>query len=201
MNKSESIVKIAAALVRAQRKMGDATKGSKNPFFKSSYADLNAVREAVIPVFNEEGISVLQPTVFQEGKSFVETVLLHESGEVLTSLTEIVCAKQNDPQAHGSGVSYARRYGLQSFANVGSVDDDGEKAMAREPRGPAKTVAESKSVSATVVSPAVTKEVDSPKETAPVTTKVNSSFRRPKPETASATPSVNKTPAADEGWG
>lgn len=131
MNKSESISKISAALVKAQGEMGSATKDSKNPFFKSSYADLNSVREATIPVLNKNGITVLQPTTVFENRAYVETTLLHESGEFLSSLTEIICAKQNDPQAHGSGVSYARRYGLQSFLCVGNEDDDGEKAMGR----------------------------------------------------------------------
>ena len=136
---SESIIKIAPALLKAQREMGDATKGAKNPFFKSSYADLNSIREAAIPVLNSQGISVLQPTTVKDGKSFVQTLLLHESGEYMSSLTEIVSPKPNDPQAHGSGVSYARRYGLQSFLNIGAVDDDGEAAMGRSPKYPPKT--------------------------------------------------------------
>jgi hypothetical protein len=132
LNKSESIVKIASALVKAQAAMGNAVKDAKNPFFKSSYADLNAVREACLPALNANGVSVLQPTVHAEGKAYVETVLLHESGEFISSLTEILCAKQNDPQAHGSGISYARRYGLQSLVNLGSADDDAEGAMGRQ---------------------------------------------------------------------
>jgi hypothetical protein len=80
MNRSESIVKIASALVKAQATMGNAVKDSKNPFFKSNYADLNAVREACLPALNANGVSVLQPTVSIDGRSFVETVLLHESG-------------------------------------------------------------------------------------------------------------------------
>jgi len=131
MNKSENIGKISIALVKAQSEMGSAVKDSKNPFFKSSYADLNAIREVTIPVLNKNGITVLQPTTVFEGKAYVETTLLHESGEFLSSLTEIIAAKQNDPQAHGSGVSYARRYGLQSFLCVGSDDDDAERAMGR----------------------------------------------------------------------
>lgn len=131
MNKSESITKIAAALNASQKNMGNATKGASNPFFKSKFADLNAVREACLPVLNENGITVLQPTTVYEGKSYVETTLLHESGEWLSSLTEIIANKQNDAQAHGSGVSYARRYGLQSFLCIGAEDDDGEKAHGR----------------------------------------------------------------------
>ena len=131
MNRSESIAKLAAALVKAQSVMGNAIKDAKNPFFKSSYANLNAVREAVLPAMNANGISVLQPTVQIDGKSFVETVLLHESGEFISSLTEVVVAKANDAQQQGSGISYARRYGLQSLANIGADDDDGESAVGR----------------------------------------------------------------------
>ncbi len=131
MNKSDTITNISAALLKAQGEMGNASKGASNPFFKSKFADLNAVREATIPVLNLNGITVLQPTTVYEGKPYVETILLHSSGEHLTSLTEIIAPKANDPQAHGSGVSYARRYGLQSFLCIGAEDDDGEKAMGR----------------------------------------------------------------------
>lgn len=131
MDKSESIVTIAKALATAQSEMGSASKDAKNPFFKSSYADLNAIREAVLPVLNKHKISVLQPTIEVNGESFVETVLLHETGEFISSVTPIIAAKANDAQSHGSGISYARRYGLQSFLCVGAEDDDGEKAMGR----------------------------------------------------------------------
>lgn len=132
MNTSTTITKISAALLAAQKIMGDAVKGSKNPFFKSSYADLNSIREAVTPALNENGITVMQPISME----CVETVLLHESGEFMSSQTPIVCAKQNDPQALGSAISYARRYGLQAMLNVGAVDDDGEKAVDRSPKSP-----------------------------------------------------------------
>lgn len=133
MVSSTSITNISAALLNAQKKMGDATKGSKNPFYKSSYADLNSIREAVTPALNEEGISVLQPTsISADGSAYVETTLLHSSGEYLTSVFPIVVSKANDAQAFGSAVSYARRYALQSFLSVGAVDDDGEATMGRK---------------------------------------------------------------------
>lgn len=119
---------IATALLKAQKEMGNAIKDSKNPFFKSNYADLNAIREACMPALNNNGIVVLQPIVHIDGKNFVKTVLLHESGETFESLTEIIYSKQNDAQAQGSGITYARRYGLQSLVNVGAEDDDGNKA-------------------------------------------------------------------------
>lgn len=125
---------IATALVKAQQQMGTATKSSNNPFFKSKYADLNAIREACIPALNENGIVALQPIVHIDGKNFVKTLLLHESGESIEGLTEIVYSKQNDAQAQGSGITYARRYGLQSLCNVGADDDDGNAAS--KPQAP-----------------------------------------------------------------
>ena len=120
---------IAKALIEAQKEMGNAKKDSTNPFFKSKYADLNSVREACIPALNAHGIAVLQPTVHIDGKNFVKTLLLHESGETIEGMTEIIYNKQNDAQAQGSGISYARRYGLQSLINIGAEDDDGNKAV------------------------------------------------------------------------
>jgi len=124
---------IATALLKAQSEMSNPKKQAENPFFKKKYADLNAIREAVIPTLNANGISVLQPIVHVDGKNFVKTILLHDSGEMLESLTEIVYNKINDAQAQGSGISYARRYSLQSFVCVGADDDDGQKAVEPKP--------------------------------------------------------------------
>jgi hypothetical protein len=131
MNRSESISNFAAAMALAQSEMGTAAKDSKNPYFKSTYADLNSIREASLPALNKNGISVLQPTTVIDGKTYIETILLHSSGEFLSGLTEVVVAKQNDPQATGSGISYARRYGMQSMLNIGAEDSDAEGAMNR----------------------------------------------------------------------
>jgi len=120
---------LAIALVKAQSEMSNPKKGNTNPFFKNKYADLNAIREAVLSTLNENGIVVLQPMVNVDGKNFVKTILLHESGEMMESFTEIIYNKVNDAQAQGSGITYARRYGLQSFVCVGADDDDGNKAV------------------------------------------------------------------------
>jgi ERF superfamily len=135
MNSSPTITKIAAALVKAQLEMGNAKKESINPFFKKSYADLNSVREAVLPALNANGISVIQPTCVVDGKNYVETIMLHETGEYISSLTEIITDKVNDAQRHGSGLSYARRYALSSIANIGAEDDDANLATNKKAEG------------------------------------------------------------------
>lgn len=139
MNSSSSIVKIAAALVKAQGVTGNAKKDATNPFFKKNYADLNAVREAVMPSLNANGICVLQPPAVIDGVDYVETVLLHESGEYISSLTRIVVDKASDAQRHGSGLSYARRYALQSMVCIGAEDDDANGATGKNNPAPAAT--------------------------------------------------------------
>jgi len=122
------MIEITKALLRAQPEMGNAVKATQNDFTKKKYADLNSVRDAIIPILNNHRIIVIQPTVTIDGKNFVKTVLIHESGEYIESFTEIIFAKQNDAQAQGSGITYARRYGLQSLVCIGADDDDGNNA-------------------------------------------------------------------------
>ena len=141
---------IATALLKAQSEMSNPKKGATNPFFKSKYADLNSIREAVIPVLNANGVTVLQPIVHIDSKNFVKTILLHESGELLESLTEIVYNKINDAQAQGSGISYARRYALQSFVCVGADDDDGQSAVKNKPNATREVMEKAKTANATI---------------------------------------------------
>jgi hypothetical protein len=120
---------IAEAFFAAQRNMRDAVKGKDNPFFKSKYADLNSVREAVTEPLMNEDISISQPEVVIDGKNYVRTILTHvTSGTEMHSDVEIVMAQANNPQAQGSSITYARRYGLQSICGIGAADDDGNGA-------------------------------------------------------------------------
>lgn len=180
---SQSIAKISPALLAAQKNMGDAVKDAKNPFFKSKFADLNAVREAIMPSLNANDITVLQLNVAgPEGRQFVRTLLLHVSGEFIGSDTQIVCAKPNDPQALGSAISYARRYGLQSMLCIGAVDDDAEKAQGRDSAVVTPVVAATKPAAKAAVkaaSPTVTTPeavVDTVKAAPPAT---KAKFARP----------------------
>jgi hypothetical protein len=134
MNMSTSIGLIAPALLAAQKEMSNAKKGSVNPFFKSKFADLNSVREAVTPALHANGIMLMQPTVHIDGRNFVRTVLMHESGEYFSGDTEIINGKPTDPQANGAAISYSRRYGLSSMLSVGAEDSDAELAVDRTPK-------------------------------------------------------------------
>lgn len=141
MNKSESISTIAPALIKAQAAIGAAKKDTPNPFFKSTYADLATVIEAVKEPLNSNGIAFLQAVSSDETGVCVETVLLHSSGEWISERLDVPVSK-HDAQGVGSAISYGKRYGLQSLVGVPSVDDDGNAAT-RKPPESAKTVAKS----------------------------------------------------------
>lgn len=129
MKHSESLIKFLPDFIKAQTEMEKATKSADNPFTKKKYADITAVIDASIPSLNKNNIAVVQPVCIDEqGNSVVETTLLHISGEWMLSETRIIVAAQNDPQKYGSGLTYARRYGLTSLLTMGQEDDDGVKA-------------------------------------------------------------------------
>lgn len=127
MNKSESLVKIAPALVKAQEAIKAAIKDATNPHFRSKYADLGAVVEAVKPALVANGLTFLQGVEDAEGGVKIETMLLHTSGEWISSTMRIPASKQ-DAQGYGSAITYGRRYGLQSMCGVPAEDDDGNAA-------------------------------------------------------------------------
>jgi hypothetical protein len=127
---SENIGDLAAALAKAQSEVGTVHKDSANPFFKSNYASLAAVWEATRPILSKHGLSVVQLPSHDEAGYYVETMLMHGSGQWIKSRTYMKPAK-DDPQGIGSLISYARRYALQAVTMVCPDDDDGEAAMGR----------------------------------------------------------------------
>jgi hypothetical protein len=119
---------IATALVKAQKAFGPALKSSTNPHFKSRYADLSACVEAVIEGLNEAGIALIQRTSEDLNGVTVETVFIHESGEMLECGKLHVPASKQDPQGYGSALTYARRYSLMAACGIAPEDDDGNAA-------------------------------------------------------------------------
>lgn len=132
MNKSENLNELATALCKAQNEMGGAVKDAKNPFFKSSYADLTSVIKAIKEPFNNNGLSYSQfPVTSEGGKGIgVKTILMHTSGQFIESEFYLPLTKF-DAQSGGSCLTYARRYSLQAMAGCPTADDDAEAAMMR----------------------------------------------------------------------
>lgn len=136
---SDNIAELAAALAKAQADIGSVHKDAANPYFKSSYATLAAVWEAVRPTLSKNGLSVVQMPGSDERGYYVQTQLMHSSGQWVRSTTYMKPAKE-DPQGIGSLISYARRYALQAMVMACPDDDDGEAAMGRTASKPAPKV-------------------------------------------------------------
>ena len=119
---------IATALVKAQQAFGPALKTATNPHFRSRYADLAACVEAVMDGLNSNGIALVQQLTESDTGVIVETVFIHESGEMLNCGKLHVPAVKHDPQGYGSALTYARRYSLMAACGIAPEDDDGNAA-------------------------------------------------------------------------
>jgi hypothetical protein len=134
MKSSEQVNEIAKALSNMQGSMGPAKKDKVNPFFKSHYADLTSVWNAIRDPLCENNLCVTQDAVtLPEGIS-VSTRVVHESGQWFEYGPLLVPLSKNDAQAVGSAISYAKRYALGACLGVvAEVDDDGNKAAKAAP--------------------------------------------------------------------
>lgn len=129
MRTSEAIDALSAAMAAAQGEMKPAIKDATNPHFKSKYADLSSVFEAVRGPFAKHGLSVWQELGNADGGVTVSTRVVHKSGQWVEFGPLYVPAGKQDAQGLGSAATYARRYGIASALGVcADEDDDGNAA-------------------------------------------------------------------------
>jgi len=124
---------LATALVKAQKAFSPALKNSTNPHFKSRYADLATCVEAVMDALNDNGIALIQKCYECPNGIMVETVFMHESGEIYEAgILQFPSSKQ-DPQGYMSALTYARRGSLMAACGIAPEDDDGNAASRKAP--------------------------------------------------------------------
>lgn len=136
------IKNLAAALVKAKKSFRPALKDKTNPHFRSQYADLGNCIDAVDDALLANGIFMYQETFENETGVSVETVLMHESGDVLRCGKLYLPASKLDAQGYGSALSYARRYSLMAACGIAPEDDDGN-AASKKSEPVEKTLAQS----------------------------------------------------------
>lgn len=135
MKQSDSIAKLAAALVAAQADIKAVGKDSTNPHFRNRYASLDSIIDMVRPALAKHGLAVVQggttPHTDEAGvvRAFtVETMLIHSSGEWILNGAILPVAKA-DPQGAGAALTYGRRYSLSALLSISTdEDDDGNHA-------------------------------------------------------------------------
>src|SRR5690348_7018234 len=131
MNKSETIGALAEALSNF---LGEVKDPSKNRVAHNhAYADLPQILSIVRPLLHKNGLSIIQfPAKGSEGKICIETVIMHKSGEWMSSEYEMDCISHAEivkmksltpAQATGIIISYARRYALTAVLGICANDD------------------------------------------------------------------------------
>lgn len=137
MKHTDSLTKLAPALVAAQAELKAVGKDAKNPHFKNTYASLDAIIEAIRPTLAKHGLAVVQgatvPMTTDVGGLVgfaVETMLIHTSGEWITN-TAIMPITKADPQGAGGALTYGRRYSLSALLALATDEDDDGHAASR----------------------------------------------------------------------
>jgi hypothetical protein len=128
--------KLSASLVKALAEIEGAAKDKVNPHFKSKYADIASVIDAIKPVLAKYELGFTQHSQPSEDGVIVETVLHHASGDKLSMGALYVPANKRDAQGFGSALTYARRYALMTAFGVPAEDDDGNAAAASSRSNP-----------------------------------------------------------------
>lgn len=137
-NQSTSIGSLAKALSAAQVEFKPLKREAVNPYYKSKYAPLSAIIEAVREGLAHNGLAVPQVVSVVDGQVVVRTKLLHESNEWIESELALTL-KSDDPQSIGSAITYARRYSLAAILCVAAEDDDdGNQATRPAEQAPIK---------------------------------------------------------------
>lgn len=136
--KQNNELRLVSALVKFQSLKLRAKQSGINSWYKKENA--NGIKvparystlEDVIDVANQAtqfGICFTQHEVNIDGKEYIRTVLRHENDtDTLDSCTPVPCANIHDAHKFGSGLTYAKRYGLQTLFGIPSEDDDGNGA-------------------------------------------------------------------------
>jgi hypothetical protein len=131
---TEGVAELFSAYVKAQAEMGEVLKTATNPAFRTKYADLAAVVEAILPALSKNGLALIQAPGFDGEVVTVETMIAHSGGGFLRSTIRLRPTK-SDPQGLGSAITYGRRYALMAMAGVAPEDDDGNAASSRPESG------------------------------------------------------------------
>lgn len=141
IEKSETIGKLALALVQFQSTVNAIPKDSQNPFFKSSYASLSSILKNIQTPLSGAGLAFSQLPI---GSNGLTTILIHaESGEYIQS-TYYMTPVKNDPQGIGSAITYMRRYALGAVLGL-NIDEDDDGNSASKPRAEPKRQQQAKS--------------------------------------------------------
>lgn len=117
-------------ILKIQTEIGVLSKDKENPFFKSSYFDINQIIAQLLPLLETHKVTVMQPLSNIDSKPALRTIVM--DGDKIIIDEKISIPENPDPQKMGSAITYYRRYALQSLFLLQAEDDDGNKAKPKK---------------------------------------------------------------------
>lgn len=128
-DKKEPTKSIYARLSEFRAKVGKIAKDGSNPAFRSKYATLPGILEAIEVPLAECGLTFVQTnSATEDGIVAVTTrlVAIEPEGERFWDISGTMSMKPVDskPQTYGSCLTYLRRYGLVTVLGLNVDDDD-----------------------------------------------------------------------------
>jgi hypothetical protein len=146
MTTSELTTKYDKAFLKIQPDIDAAVKDGLNPHFKNTYTSLEAVIGYMKPILNDAGFIFRQTmSLINERQSVITRIIHVESGEWIQCESYCAMKDENDPQKHGSSITYLRRYQLKTICGMSEMDDDGNQGAGRKPKSPTRAKPEPKS--------------------------------------------------------
>ncbi len=129
---SAELNELHTALSKAQGEYKRIDYNRDNPFFKSHYADLDSIIQAIRPAFCKYGLSFTQePRFSDDGATILHSKIRHSSGQWISSRVRFMPTK-SDPQSWGKEMTYYQRYAAKALLGItvshDPLDDDGEAA-------------------------------------------------------------------------
>ena len=123
-----------AARAKAAAEYPRIGNNCENPYFKSTYADLDAIMDKIRPVLAKHGLTLEFKTIISpDGTTILKTRILHSSDQWSESRARIIPTK-NDQQAYASALTYMKRHQAMALLNITISedwsDDDAERNMA-----------------------------------------------------------------------
>lgn len=126
MKSSTELNELFKAMAQFRANVKQPSKSAMNPYFKSTYVQLEGVQNAIDEAIKGTGLSYTQLTHNTDDGIAVETVIMHSSGQWLSTEGLILTPAKKDPQGYGSAITYSRRYQLAAAFGISSdIDNDG----------------------------------------------------------------------------
>lgn len=120
---SSSTKNINSAILNSKKEFPKIEKDSINTYFNSSYAKLESILNSIEPVLHKHGCQIRFKPLPMDKSEVLQTIVVHESGEFISTLYTIISKKEN-PQEHGSALTYAKKQSISALLALSTEEDD-----------------------------------------------------------------------------